>query len=163
LLFDKEHENRPVGETGHVEDDCLLWRCRDPEQRKTWLQRRDLQSRANGTWSRTPGIAGLGAYKELHRVPGLGMVWHRAMRAVYKADRLVVVGFSLSDFDATAQMQLAEVLRARHAEKRPLSVPVIDPAAKDCSFQSRYRRVFHDAVSFVPQEHDAFDWRQVQR
>ncbi len=163
LLSAKEHENQPVGKTGHVEDDCRLWRCRDPDQRKTWLQGRDSQAVPNGACVITPGIAGLGAYKELHRVPELGKVWVGAMRAVYKADRLVVVGFSMSDFDGMAQMQFAGAMRAKHAEKRPLSVLVIDPAAKDCALQGRFKRVFHDCVSFVPQTHDAFDWRQVQR
>ena len=53
------------------------------------------------------------------------------MRALYEADVAVVVGFSLSDFDAMAQMQFAEVARRRHGEGRPLHVKVIDPYPSD--------------------------------
>jgi len=161
LLFDKTTMRRPVGRTGYVEEDCRLWRCRSGEQREKWIVGRDLQLNPEGARAQTPGVAGLGAYKELHRVPGLGLVWVGAMRAVQQADQLIVVGFSMSDFDTMAQMQLVDRMRKRHEEERPLRVLVIDPAAEDSAFQRRFRSVFHDAVSFEPQRHDAFDWRRV--
>ena len=49
------------------------------------------------------------------------------MRALYEADCAFVVGFSMSDFDAMAQLQFAEVARQRLEESRPLNVIVIDP------------------------------------
>jgi hypothetical protein len=159
LLFEKKNANRSDGRTGHVEDDCRLWRCRTPEQLRKWIEGRDLQSPTAGASPRIVGIAGLGPYKELHQIPGLGPIWARGMRALYEADRAIVVGFSMSDFDAMAQMQFAEVARARMCENRPLEVRVIDPfwneAAKD-----RFRRVFR-SVDFVLEHHEQFDWSSV--
>ena len=43
LLFDKPNTNRGKNDTGSVEDDCCLWRCRTPEQLQKWLSGRDLQ------------------------------------------------------------------------------------------------------------------------
>jgi hypothetical protein len=43
LLFDKPNANRSERNTGHVEDDCRLWRCRTRDQLRNWLCDRDLQ------------------------------------------------------------------------------------------------------------------------
>jgi hypothetical protein len=75
LLLDKANTNHSEGKTGHVEDDCRLWRCRTPEQLRNWIEGRDLRAPAEGAPPRTVGVAGLGAYKELHQIPGLGHVW----------------------------------------------------------------------------------------
>lgn len=159
LLFDKTNENRSDGRTGHVEDDYRLWRCRTREQLRTWITRRHVQSVPKGARAREIGIAGLGAYKELHKIPGLGQVWSRGMGTLYAADRAVVVGFSMSDFDAMAKMQFADVARARLAEKRPLEVFVIDPCG-DKAAQDRFRSVFR-SVDFACKRHEDFDWSSV--
>jgi len=156
LLFDKQNANRSQGNTGHVEEDCRLWRCRTRHQLFQFIEGRDLQVIGAEAAQRTVGIAGLGAYKELHRVPGLGLVWARAMQALYQADLAVVVGFSMSDFDAMAQVQFAEVARARHREARPLRVIVIDTSADEAA-KGRFRRVFR-FVEFVQKEHQTVDW-----
>lgn len=174
LLFDKENLNRredsedrksdedllpgddPPNPPIQVEDDCRLWRCRTPEQLRTWIETRDVQQVPEGACERTVGIAGLGAYKQLHQIPGLGVVWAGAMQALSEADVAVVVGFSMSDFDMMAQMQFAEVARTRIQKNRPLRVLVIDPFA-DESAGRRFRRVFGD-VDFAIQAHEAFDW-----
>ena len=72
LLFDKENANRSDQNTGHVEDDCRLWRCQTPEQLREWVSGRDLQLVREDASPKTVGIAGLGAYKQLHQIPGLG-------------------------------------------------------------------------------------------
>jgi hypothetical protein len=160
LLFDKKNANRSDGKTGHLEDDCRLWRCQSPEQLTNWIEGRDLQMVADGASPRTVGIAGLGAYKELHRVPGLGHVWSHGMRALCQADVAVVVGFSMSDFDAMAQMQFAEVARARARETQPLRVIVVDPFVDQAS-RARFQRVFR-SVDFITKPHEDFDWSQLQ-
>ena len=157
LLFDKKNSNRSDGKTGHVEDDYRLWRCRTREQLSQWIKGRDLQ----GELPRKVGTCGLGAYKELHRIPGLGLVWTRGMGALYQADSAIVVGFSMSDFDAMAQMQFAVVARARNVENRPLRVIVIDPFV-DQAAEDRFRRVFR-SVEFVGEPHEEFDWQSLTR
>ncbi len=151
LLFQKENINAPPRPTGALEDDACLCRIRERAVLRRAIAGRDFNPL-------TIGIAGLGTYKELHRVPGLGPTWVRAMRAVRDAERLVVVGFSMSEFDAMARLRLSYVARTRHEERRPLPVIVIDPAA-DCSpFQARFTRVFHDEVRFVRKSHEQFNW-----
>src|SRR5207302_441176 len=129
-----------------------LWRCKTREQLRNWLSGRDLQATS---W-KTVGIAGLGAYKEPHQIPGLGRVWANGMRALIEADSAIVVGFSLSDFDAMAQMQFAEVARRRHAQNRPLHVKVIDPSMES-DREERFRRVFRQ-VEFVKTRHEKIEW-----
>jgi len=156
LLFDKTNENRLDRNTGHVEDDYRLWRSRTREQLRKWIEGRDLQSVPNNASPRTVGIAGLGAYKELHQVPGLGHIWRRGLRALYNADLAVVIGFSMSDFDAMAQMQFAQVASARARENRDLHVTVINPYVDEAA-KKRFRQVFRN-VDFVESAHESFDW-----
>lgn len=159
LLFDKDNANRanPSDQnTGHVEDDCRLWRCRTRNQLQEWVSGRDLQLVPAEASPKTIGIAGLGAYKQLHQIPGLGHVWTRGMRAIYEADHVVVVGFSMSEFDAMAQMQFGEIARQRSEKGRPLNVTVIDPSENEIT-QDRFRRVFR-SVSFANQPHETVDW-----
>jgi hypothetical protein len=159
LLFDKENENRREHNTGHVEDDCRLWRCRMREQLQKWISGRALQGVPENASPRTVGIAGLGAYKQLHQVPGLIFPWARGMNELYKADLGVVVGFSMSEFDAMAQMQFAEIACKRLEEGRPLSVIVIDPFANETT-KERFRRVFR-FVEFVRSRHEFVDWNSL--
>ena len=154
LLYDKENTNRSEQNTGHLEDDCRLWRCRTREQLRSWISGRDLQTIPQNASPRTVGIAGLGAYKQLHKIPGLGLVWAHGMRALHEADFAIVIGFSMSDFDAMAQMQFAEVIRNR--QDRPLRVVVIDPFANE-EARSRFCRVFR-AVEFISRHHEDVNW-----
>jgi hypothetical protein len=104
------------------------------------------------------GIAGLGAYKQLHQIPGLGFVWKEATNALYGADCAVVVGFSMSDFDAMSQMRFADIARIRHDENRNLQVVVVDPGIDDNEYAKiRFRRVFRE-VEFAPKRHEEFEW-----
>jgi len=62
-------------------------------------------------------------------------------RALHDADVAVIVGFSMSDFDAMAQMQFAEVARDRQNQGRLLPVIAIDPFSTE-EAKERFRRVF---------------------
>jgi hypothetical protein len=158
LLFDKPNTNRGKNDTGSVEDDCCLWRCRTPEQLRKWISGRDLQLVPEGAPPRTVGIAGLGAYKQLHQIPGLGVVWTRGMRALYEADLAVVVGFSMSDFDTMAQLQFAEIARARRDAGHPLNVIIVDPGVTD-RVKGRFKRVLR-SVEFMDSKHETVDWNR---
>jgi hypothetical protein len=159
LLFDKANLNRSEKPTGSIEDDCVLWRCRNRDQLNKWMSRRDFQYVRDGASPQTVGIAGLGAYKQLHVIPGLGHVWARGMRALYEAKSAIIVGFSMSDFDKMAQMHFAEVARKRHIEGRPLRVTVIDPGIQQDGEQ-RFLRVFRTA-DFIKTAHQDLDWNDV--
>ncbi len=159
LLYDKPNENGSGEKTGDREDDFRLWRCTTREQLRSWIDGRDLQRPLADSGLRTVGIAGLGAYKPLHEVPGLGAVWATGMGALYKADHAIVAGFSMSDFDAIARMQFSEIAMRRRQDGKPLPVTVIDPFL-DARGEDRFRSVFR-YVDFVKQPHQAFDWRQI--
>jgi hypothetical protein len=162
-LFEKENANRGENNTGHVEDDYRLWRCRTPEQLQERISGGDLQVVPEGALPKTVGIAGLGSYKQLHQIPGLGRVWANGMSSLYWADRAIVVGFSMSDFDAMAQMQFVEVARARRNADRPLKVTVVDPAKGETmkEMKKRFEGVFgKEAVNFVNKSHDKVDWAE---
>lgn len=156
LLFDKENQNRDDEDTNAIEDDYRLWRCRSSEQCKKWLSGRDIQ---NSSIPMTFGMAGLGSYKQLHQVPGLGEVWVNGMKSLYNADVAVVVGFSLSDFDAMAQMHFAEVARNRKKENNPLKVIVIDPFIDD-NAKKRFYNLFRN-VDFKTEFHENVDWSKI--
>jgi hypothetical protein len=156
LLFDKQNENRSSRDANDIEDACCTWRCQTRDQLEKWVAGREPQLVPDGALPKTVGIAGLGAYKQLHQIPGLGLVWARAMRRLYECARAVVVGFSMSDFDAMAQMQFAEVASKRIEENRPMEVTVIDPCL-DEETKRRFVRVFRN-VRFEKSKHETFDW-----
>jgi hypothetical protein len=158
LVFDKANANQPDKDTGSIEDDSRLWRI-PPDRLEKWIRGRDLQWVPKGARERTIGMAGLGPDKELHRIPGLGPVWANGMKALSEADLAIVVGFSMSDFDAMAQMQFAEVARARLRQSRPLPVMVVDPVVNG-AVKERFQRVFR-FVHFVEEPHETFKWSSV--
>jgi len=178
LLFDKPNLNRSAevqdGETDdltliaeaargdirpdiHEEEDLRLWRCQTRQQLESWLSDREIQLVRSGTPPCAVGIAGLGSFKRLHQIPGLGRVWAHGLRALREADLAIVIGFSMSDFDKMAQLQFAEVVRNR--QDRPLRVVVVDPSAKHRDFQERFHRVFR-AVGFIDHGLEAVDWSE---
>jgi len=160
LLFDKKNLNQPGGKSGHVEEDFRLWRCRCDEKLRNWIEGRHAQLVDHGASPNSVGIAGLGAYKQLHSIPGLGPVWVNGMRKLYEADVAVAVGFSMSDFDAMAQMQFAGIARRRAQEGRPLPVLVVDPSgARDV--KTRFERVFR-TLTVQTKMHQHFDWSRLQ-
>ena len=161
LLFEKTNENRHGQNTGHMEDDYRLWRCQTHEQLRNWINGRDLQLVREETMPMRVGIAGLGTYKPLHEIPGLAVSWTQGMGRLYKADLGVVIGFSMSDFDAMAQMQFADVASKRWEEGRPLPIIVIDPS-DDEAMKKRFRRVFR-FVDFLHCCQQDVNWNNLTR
>lgn len=159
VLFEKQNLNTNGQRTGNVEDDCVLVR-QSRDRLCAWMNNSGLELASLSNWPRKSGIAGLGAYKELHTVPGLGVVWAEAMRALREADVAVVIGFSMSDFDALAQMQFAGVAQARDTAGHPLRVIVVDPGINNdegVEAKKRFGRVFR-GVEFRQEAHQDIDW-----
>lgn len=82
------------------------------------------------------------------------------MAALYRADLAVVVGFAMSDFDAMAQLQFANLARARAGKNQSLRVVVVDPCA-DRTSKDRFRRVFR-CVRFIKKRHQDTDWTSLR-
>jgi len=129
LLFRKEDqnvENTAPKSTGEIEYDSVLLQLPD-DKLDSRIKNRILQ------WSNKKysiGIAGLGRYKPLDRIPGSGQVWYNAGRALYQADEIYIVGFSLSPFDTMARLHFAGVMCERAKKKNlPTMIMLIDPNA----------------------------------
>lgn len=102
-------------------------------------------------------LAGLGMYKPLHKIPGLGPVWENAFRALQEASEIIVVGFSCSDFDGMVRLHFSTIMRERLNSGNAPVVTVIDPSADDPSFQQRMEDVF-GPCKWMPLSHSAVDW-----
>jgi hypothetical protein len=87
------------------------------------------------------GIAGLGRHKPLDLIVGLGEVWAKGLNALYQADEIYIIGFSLPPTDQMARLQFAGVMQAR--KENNISEPkitIINPSANE--LKDRYARVF---------------------
>lgn len=166
-LFTKKDENRdqaamPAEPCGEDEYDYELFQIVDDQRLRDFIEKRDL-IQSDYRW----GLAGLGPQKRVSLVPGLGAVWARALRALYEADHIVVVGFSFSQFDRLAQIEFARTAAGRAENgKRAPKVTVIDPALirKNGQTESsgvelirRIQAVFRSAEP-VGACHENFEW-----
>jgi hypothetical protein len=158
LLFKKEDKNRPdttPASTGEAEYDYALLRIPD-DKLANRIENRILQ-RSDKQYG--IGIAGLGRHKPLDKMPGSGHVWHNAGRALYQADEVYVVGFSLSPFDTMARLHFAGVMCERAKKQNmPKRLVLVDPYA--CSLEARFREVFGPDVPIKPvqQKAENVDW-----
>jgi hypothetical protein len=106
------------------------------------------------------GIAGLGRYKPLDQMPGTGEVWHNAGRALYKADEIYAIGFSLSPYDTMARLHFAGAMCERAKKNRlPQKITLIDPSTND-SLEADYRAVFgrQTPLEAVQKRAEEVDW-----
>ena len=87
------------------------------------------------------GIAGLGRYKPLHKVPGLGPTWFKAFKALKEAEEIYILGFSMSPYDTMVQFHFSAVVKGER-KRPPDKVVVVDPNAKE--IEDRFRSVFGD-------------------
>jgi hypothetical protein len=153
LLFRKEDqnvENTAPKPTGEIEYDYVLLQLPD-DNLDSRIKNRILQ------WSNKQysiGIAGLGRYKPLDRIPGSGQVWHNAGRALYQADEIYIVGFSLSPFDTMARLHFAGVMCERAKKKNlPTMIMLIDPNA--CKLKADFQSVFGADTPITLYKHKA--------
>jgi len=159
LLFRKEFKNNNQDyDSGSEVDRFELLRV--PHNRlASFIEKRDLQ------WQSTfyeIAIAGLGSYKPLHVLPGIGEVWFNAMKALQEAEEIYIVGFSLSPFDNMVRLHFGGVMCERD-EKKDLStkVTLVDPYAHQ--LQENFRSVFGPDISMkiCKQKAEETDWVQL--
>jgi len=108
------------------------------------------------------GIAGLGAHKQLHLLPGSWKVWSNAMKALEETDELYIVGFSLSPFDSMVHLNFAGAMLNRNEEGNlPKKIILIDPNA--CDLKPKYQSVFGHKTPITVYQHKAeeIDWYQL--
>ena len=148
--------------TGEPEYDYELYLVPSDDRLRNLVKKRGM-IKFDHQW----GLAGLGPLKRPSVVPGLGLVWEHARRALFDADLIVVVGFSFSGYDRLAQIEFARVMAGRDEHgKPPPSVIVIDPAlrsatgrpsAQGTALIERIEAVFRPVMP-VGMTHEEFDW-----
>lgn len=160
LLFRKEDlnvENAAHTPTDEIDYDYVLLRIPD-DKLDNRINNRILQ------WSNKQysiGIAGLGRYKPLDRIPGSGQVWHNAGRALYQVDKIYIVGFSLSPFDTMARLHFAGVMCERAKKNLPTTIVLIDPNA--CDLKANFQSVFgaDTPITLYQQKAEQVKWSEV--
>lgn len=159
LLFKKEDANRDETDWPCSEEewDYVLIRIPDSSVGLK-IENRNLQSHEKPYFI---GIAGLGRYKPLDRIPGSGQVWHNAGSALYQADEIYIVGFSLSPFDTMARMHFAGVMCERAKKNRPATIVLIDPNAY--KLKNDFQSVFgtDTPITIYQQKSEQVKWSEV--
>jgi hypothetical protein len=161
VLFEKPARDAPQNSgrpTDEIEYDYVLLQI--PEDKLT----RFIQEKARIMATFDPsvgdvGIAGLGHYKPLDRIPGSGQVWYNAWHSLHEADEVYVIGFSLSPFDTMARLHFGGVMCERaKKQSMPAKVVLIDPYAPDRL--ANFRSVFGPGVRIepIPMPAEKVDW-----
>lgn len=158
VLFKKEDLNAKDTSPSPKEHEYMYVLLRIPDDKlANRIENRFLQ-KSNKQYG--IGIAGLGRYKPLDKLPGSGAVWDNAGRMLYRADEVYAIGFSLSPFDTMARLHFAGVMYDRaKSNKLPPTITLVDPFA--CSLKSDYQAVFgHETPLEIIQKHaEDVDWK----
>lgn len=150
-LFSKRDTN--VEEHGHQAPDeeeyaSELWRAKDETtcNRVINSPSRNFQL----------GLAGLGQYKPLHRLPGSAWTWLTAFNALTKAKEIYAVGFSMSPYDSMTRFHFTSVISRRC--NPPRRVVIIDPNAKRMA--DAYSTVFGKDLTLMTLKAEDMDWHK---
>lgn len=153
-LFQKQDKNREIEinekPLGEREYDYELARI-EREALNEWLENRILQ---RGSW-KSVGMAGLGSYKPLHRLPGSGMIWARARGYLAHADEIIIIGFSFSSFDVMVRLCFCEAMEVGKPKQR---IIVIDPNAENNEYKSVIQNIFGDNINFIKAKAEEIKW-----
>lgn len=158
LLFKKEDKNRKEANfpSDDIEWDYVLLRVPDTFI-ATRVENRDLLNSEKPYYL---AIGGLGRYKPLDKISGLGEVWVKAMRFLHQAEQIYVVGFSLSPFDNMARLCFAGAMCDRQEKKKPPpGITIVDPCDENPT--PKFQSVFGPSAQIkVIKKHaeDVEDW-----
>ncbi len=149
-LFSKDDTNAKNSEPSNEEYEyhLELYRVKKESDLKQSIQAKSANNRIFG-------LAGLGSYKPLHRLPGSGMVWAKASEALITAEEIYIIGFSLSAFDALAQLYFVEAIQQRDS-KKPLKITLVDPNGSN--IVDRFRVVFGNDIFIEEKRSEEVDW-----
>jgi len=157
LLFRKEDKNRnnSLYDKPELEYDYELARIQS-DKLEAFISGRHLQHQ-NSQFSFA--LAGLGSYKPLHRVPGMGEVWINGMKAFLNAEQIYTIGFSLSPFDNMARLHFAGAMCDRQGKKlSPPNITIVNPCDEDptLNFQSVFGS--NAPIKWCKQRAEDVDW-----
>lgn len=145
-----EHGHKPSDNQEDTED---LWR---PITHDGCNRLLDMDRTGISNFPYKIGIAGLGRYKPLHELIGSGPTWNEAFRALKEAEKIIVIGFSMSPYDTMASFHFRSVLGLRDTSPRIL---VVDPHAT-CN-KANYISVFGDRVELIDKRAEEVEWSKL--
>ena len=131
-----------------------LWRAKDKNTCKGVI---DMDKSGLSSFRYKLGLAGLGQYKPLHKLPGSAQTWFSAFDALGSADEIYVIGFSMSPHDNMTRFHFASVIHARPTP--PSKVVIVDPNAlqlADANFA-----VFGRNLTLIRSKAEDVDWRMM--
>jgi hypothetical protein len=156
-LFSKQDTN--VEECGHAppqEEEYAweLWRAKDDGACNAVIEM-DKSGLTNIRYHL--GIAGLGQYKPLHRLPGSAKTWVEAFKVLREAEEIYVIGFSMSPYDTMVRFHFTSVVRTR---QNPLKrTVIIDPNAS--SLADSYLAMFGDPLELITEKAESITWGEI--
>ena len=138
-LFQKQDEN-VNGDSGKSEETEYNYELSRILRQNLigFVENRDLQA---GSWKEI-GISALGAYKPLHLLPGSGLIWAKAFKALKNADEVYIMGFSFSDFDIMFHMLCCDAI------ENSKKVTVIDPLPNKKAINS----LFGEKIKYITEK-----------
>ncbi len=149
----EEHGSEPPDEPEYQSE---LWRINEAQDVGAEIERRGGSS----TYISFPGMTALGDHKPLANLPGSAQIWCAAERALYSAEEMYVVGFSLAPFDAMTRLLFGAVMKERHNKgKLPNVLRLIDPAAD--SLLQNYMSVFRMPILVDKAYSQDIDWHAI--
>jgi hypothetical protein len=146
-----EHGAQPRKE---VEYAWELWRAKDTRACNAVIE---MDKKGLSNFRYFLACAGLGRYKPLHELPGSGLTWITAFKALKEADEIYVIGFSMSPYDIMARFHFTSVVRAR--KKPPTRVVVVNPS--DSGLGGIMSIVFGGPLKLVEAPAEDVDWEDV--
>ena len=103
------------------------------------------------------GIAGLGQYKPLHKLPGSAKTWVEAFKSLNDVDEIFIIGFSMSPYDTMARFHFSSVLQNRTSLlKRAV---VIDPNVS--SLGDVYRAMLGNSLEQIALKAEDTTWGEI--
>ena len=130
-----------------------LWRAKDATTCNAVI---DMDETGLSNFPYALGLAGLGRYKPLHRLPGSAQTWLGAFQALSSADEIYVVGFSMSPYDTMTRFHFTSKIRRRSNPFR--KVVIIDPNA--LRLAETYSTVFGRDLTLKAVKAEAVDWQR---
>ncbi|MFH1423214.1 MAG: SIR2 family protein [Planctomycetota bacterium] len=147
----KEHNSKPLQEEEYTWE---LWRAKDTTICNAVLE---MDQGGLSTFKYRLGLAGLGQYKPLHRLPGSAETWFSAFKALKNADEIIVIGFSMSPYDTMTRFHFASVVRG--CEKPPSRIIIIDPNA--ISLANAFSSVFGIIITLIASKAEQVDYSKL--
>jgi hypothetical protein len=154
-LFSKTDVNVKNGTSLPVNEPEFAWELWRPNDKS--LPGKILDGNSNPFQNQISGLAGLGSYKPLNKLPGSAKTWVNAFKALNEANEVYVIGFSMSPYDSMTRFHFKSVIRER---KKPLEkIVVIDPNVAELI--SIFESIFNNSIISIAKSVKDINWDEL--